>query len=85
MVHDGPDRDNRDAERPMNGLLRHHLEDLRRSGLSDETIEACRFGSVAEPAEACRLLCWKQRSVVRRARHLRRSSPPVRKEGAHAS
>jgi hypothetical protein len=40
-------------------LLPQHLADLRASGLSDETITACRFRSVIDPAEAARLLGWK--------------------------
>jgi len=40
-------------------LLPQHLADLRRSGLSDQTIAACGFRSV-EGAEVTRILCWKK-------------------------
>jgi hypothetical protein len=39
-------------------LLPQHLEDLRRSGLSDLTIRACKFRSVEDPHEISRILRW---------------------------
>ena len=40
-------------------LLPQHLEDLRRSGLSDQQIESCGFRSEADPAKWSKLLNWK--------------------------
>jgi putative DNA primase/helicase len=40
-------------------LLPQHLADLRKSGLTDETIAACRFRSVADETEAGRILNWR--------------------------
>jgi hypothetical protein len=40
-------------------VLPQHLDDLRRSGLTDETIVACRFFSVADPSTIARCLGWK--------------------------
>ena len=43
----------------MNGvLLPQHLADLRRSGLSDETIAAAGLYSIDDPQEAARILSW---------------------------
>jgi DNA polymerase I-like protein with 3'-5' exonuclease and polymerase domains len=39
-------------------LLPQHLADLRRSGLSDETIAACRFRSISDPKSIRRILGW---------------------------
>jgi putative DNA primase/helicase len=41
-------------------LLPQHLADLKKSGLSDDTVAACRFRSVADAAEAGRILGWKR-------------------------
>jgi hypothetical protein len=41
-------------------LLPQHLEDLRRSGLSDETIRACGFFSLADPKRVSELLRWQR-------------------------
>src|SRR5262245_29738215 len=40
-------------------LLPQHLDDLRRSGLSDAQIEACGFRSVTDPQRIADLLGWK--------------------------
>jgi hypothetical protein len=40
-------------------LLPQHLEDLRRSGLSDEQIAACRFRSETDPRGIGKLLGWR--------------------------
>jgi hypothetical protein len=37
-------------------LLPQHLEDLRRSGLTDETIRACGFESIVDPGEIRHIL-----------------------------
>src|SRR6516165_2916693 len=39
-------------------LLQQHLDDLRKSGLNDETVAACQFCSI-EGAEVARVLGWK--------------------------
>jgi hypothetical protein len=39
-------------------LLPQHLEDLRRSGLSDQTIAACQFRSFTDPKIIRRVLGW---------------------------
>ncbi len=48
-------------------LLPEHLDDLRRSGLSDEQIIACRFRSEAIPANWSKLLNWKPARLDRGA------------------
>ena len=40
-------------------LLPQHLDDLRRSGLSDEQIQRCGFHSESDPAKWSKLLKWK--------------------------
>jgi hypothetical protein len=40
-------------------LLPRHLEDLRRSGLSEEQIAACGFYSCSDPARVAELLRWR--------------------------
>jgi len=44
----------------MARLLPHHLADLRRSALTDETIEAAGLYSLDDPAAISRILNWKQ-------------------------
>lgn len=41
-----------------------HLEDLRKSGLSDETIRACKFRTESDPAKIARWLAWKSPASV---------------------
>jgi hypothetical protein len=43
---------------PSVPLLPQHLDDLHRSGLSDETIAACRFRSITDPKAIRRILGW---------------------------
>jgi putative DNA primase/helicase len=47
----------------MSNLLPQHLTDLRRSGLSDETVAACRFRSETDPVAVAGLLNWKTPAV----------------------
>jgi putative DNA primase/helicase len=42
------------------GLLPRHLQELRASGLTDDTIRAACIYSVTDPAEIARLLNWKK-------------------------
>jgi hypothetical protein len=52
-----PDKDNRpDGDNGKLRLLPQHLADLRRSGLTDETIDRCRFYSVIDDRSAERAL-----------------------------
>jgi len=44
---------------PLKHLLPQHLDDLRRSGLSDEQIAACKFLSLNDAKRIDRLLGWK--------------------------
>src|SRR4051794_4265734 len=46
-------------ERPMMSLLPHHLDDLKKSGLSDDCIAACGFHSLACPDSVQKSLRWK--------------------------
>src|SRR5262245_14832335 len=40
-------------------LRREHLADLRRSGLTDDQINRCRFYSLTDPGEIARVLQWR--------------------------
>ncbi|MFL5242424.1 MAG: DUF3854 domain-containing protein [Gemmataceae bacterium] len=44
----------------MAQLLPQHLVDLRRSGLTDETINGCRYSSLIDPAIIAKHLNWKK-------------------------
>src|SRR4051794_13013968 len=46
-------------ENPVPHLLPQHLVDLRKSGLSDETIRAAKIKSIVTEAEAHKVLKWK--------------------------
>jgi hypothetical protein len=61
MVCGEPGRDKASTGETMAlGLLPKHLADLRKSGLSNETIRACRFSSVTDPEEIVAILGWKR-------------------------
>ena len=47
------------------GILPHHLAELRRSGLADETIRAAGVYSETSPAKLAALLDWKKCSRSR--------------------
>lgn len=40
-------------------LAANHLDDLRKSGLTDDTIRAAALRTIDDPAEVGRLLCWR--------------------------
>lgn len=44
-------------------LSQKHLDDLRKSGLSDETIAACKFATIRDSNEVKRILKWKNRDA----------------------
>jgi hypothetical protein len=55
------------APAPSSGngkLLPQHRDDLYRSGLTDQTIEAAHFRSVTDPREISRLLNWSGPSGI---------------------
>jgi len=49
----------KETSHAIENFLPQHLEDLRRSGLSDEQIVTCGFRSEADPAKWSKLLNWK--------------------------
>lgn len=44
---------------PPDALLPQHVDDLRKSGLSDATIQACGFRSITGSRKICNILHWK--------------------------
>jgi putative DNA primase/helicase len=53
-----PDKESSDTDLEAR-LLPHNLANLRRSGLTDETIKACRFNSLTDPGIIAKHLNWK--------------------------
>jgi hypothetical protein len=49
---------NKEADKGKPVLQPQHLEDLRRSGLSADTISRCRFRSISDPKHIERILGW---------------------------